>query len=256
MRDGYWVIRTYVSGPVGEKTKFWVPGAKPPRGARRLKSDIKKAAANEFSAVKTVARLINANFRKGDVLLGLDYSEEGIRKLERSIDGWEELNEEERADALRAAAEKEMKLCIRRVKHKAAKEGIDVRFIAVTSDMDGKTGELVRVHHHLLVNRAALALFAGKWTLGRTAHSYLKPQKDYLDIASYLMDQVRRQPDAKKYSSSRNLVRPQPHDRIAVNGSMVRAPKGAFVLDMRYHAGRSQYIRYVLPPKPEENEAG
>lgn len=248
MRDGYWVIRTYVSGPVGEKTKFWVPGAKPPRGARRLKSDIKKAAENEYSAVKTVARLINANFRKGDILLGLDYSDEGLKKLENSIDGWDDLNEEERADAIYSAAERELKLCIRRVKYLAAKEGINIRFIAVTSDMDGKTGEMVRVHHHLLINREVLELFQAKWTLGGVNKRPLKNQKDYTDIAEYLMAQVRRIPDAKKYTSSRNLVRPQPHDRIAVNGSEIKPPKGAIILHRtEYRIGRPQYIRYILP---------
>ena len=73
MKDGYWVVRTYESGIIGEKTKFWIQGARPTSKARRKeKSDIKKQEQNEYAAVKALARLMHANFHQGDVLLGLD----------------------------------------------------------------------------------------------------------------------------------------------------------------------------------------
>jgi hypothetical protein len=34
MTEGYWVIRTYTAGAVGEKIKYWVPGEKPTRSQR------------------------------------------------------------------------------------------------------------------------------------------------------------------------------------------------------------------------------
>lgn len=248
MKEGYWVIRTYEAGAVGEKTKFWVEGQRPPRSAKRLKTEAKKALANEYSAVKHVARLINANFQKGDILLGLDYSDEGIRKLIAGIDGYAEMEEAERLNALRNAAEREMKLCLRRVKYALDKEGGEVKYIAVTSDMDGDTGEVVRIHHHLVINRDALKAFEGKWTLGNVAHSRLSGQKDYTPVAEYLMAQVRKIPDAKKYTPSRNLIHPQPKDRIVKNGSQLRPPKGAVILHCaEWKPGRPQYMRYILP---------
>lgn len=248
MREGYWVIRTYEAGAVGEKTKFWVEGQRPPRSAKRLKTEARKALANEHSAVKTVARLINANFCGGDILLGLDYSDEGLAGLTAGIEGYDAMEETERLDSIRRAAEHRLKLCLRRVKYALEKQGVELKYIAVTSDMDGKTGECVRIHHHLLINAEALAAFEGKWALGGVSHSRLKRQKDYMPVAEYLMDQVRKIPDAKKYTPSRNLVRPMPKDRIAKNGSALRPPKGAVMLHVsEWRPGKAQYMRYILP---------
>lgn len=246
MAEGYWVIRTYKAGSVGEKTKFWVDARRAPRNAKRLKTDVKKALANEHSAVKTVARLLNANFSKGDYLIGLDYSKAGYRKLIKSIAGYRKMGEAERMEAVRTAAEHEMRLCFRRVKGALGKE-LELKYLGVTSDMDGKTGEAVRIHHHIVVNREALEAFRAKWTLGGVDHEMLDG-RDYFWLADYLMRQVRRIPDAKKYSPSRNLVRPQPVDRIAKDGRMLSPPKGAVVLEFeKYRIGRPQYMRYILP---------
>ena len=62
-------------------------------------------------------------------------------------------------DAMRAAADHELQLVIRRVKRELDKAGVSLRYVAVTSDMDGDTGETVRVHHHLVVDRAARDAF-------------------------------------------------------------------------------------------------
>ena len=248
MAEGYWVIRTYKAGSVGEKTKFWVDARRAPRNAKRLKTDVKKALANEHSAVKTVARLLNANFSKGDYLIGLDYSKAGYRKLIKNIEGYRKMGEAERMEAIRTAAEHEMRLCFRRVSYALGKEELELKYLGVTSDMDGKTGEAVRIHHHIVVNREALEAFQAKWTLGGVEYEEMTGQKDYMAVAVYLMEQVRRIPDAKKYSPSRNLVRPQPVDRIAKDGRMLSPPKGAVVLEFeKYRIGRPQYMRYILP---------
>ena len=60
-----------------EKNKFFVPGARPTRSQRRLRDAARKQAQNEYSAEKALARLLNANFTEGDLLVGLDYSDEG-----------------------------------------------------------------------------------------------------------------------------------------------------------------------------------
>ena len=80
--EGYWIVRTYEAGNVGEKTKFFVPGARPTRSQRRLRDAARKQAQNEYSAEKALARLLNANFTEGDLLVGLDYSDEGLARLE------------------------------------------------------------------------------------------------------------------------------------------------------------------------------
>lgn len=254
--NGYWVVRTYEAGAVGEKTKFWVPGERPSKSGRREKQEIKKQEQNEQSAEKSMARLLNANFCQGDLLLGLDYSEEGLERIlswareqGMNVDG----SEEERMDAVRAAAEHELRLVLRRVKREMAKAGLVLRYVAVTSDMDGDTGETVRVHHHMVVPAEAREAFVEKWAgMGGVDWSPLSAQEDYTPIAAYLIRQVRRVPDAKKYVSSRNLVRPQPRDRVALTDAELRVPRGAKLLHRNeYKPGRPQYIRYVLPEEKQ-----
>lgn len=259
--EGYWVIRTYEAGAVGEKTKFWVPGTRPTKSSRRVRSELKKQEQNEWSAEKTVARLINENFREGDLLMGLDYAPAGMERLYRRLEDLghdpNKLDEGELADLIREAAERELRLCLRRVKRALGKDEVEIRYLAVTSDMDGDTGEAVRIHHHLVVTGGAKvkATFLEKWKdLGGVSWSTLSAQEDYTPVAAYLMRQVRRVPDAKKYIPSRNLVRPQPKDRAAVSESELRAPKGCTLVHRNeFKPGRPQYIRYILP---EEKRRG
>lgn len=253
MKKGYWMIRTYEAGNVGEKTKYWIPGEKPSRSSRRAKSEIKKQEQNEHSAVKRVARLLNANFRPGDQLLGLDYSAEGMDRLlawarEQGMD-YDYADEAGRMDILRLAAERALRLVLRRVNREV--KGGQLLVVAITSDMDGDTGEVVRIHHHLVVPRGYKDAFVKKWTdsgWGSVDWEDLSDQNDYTPIAEYFMRQVRKVPDAKKYYSSRNLSRPEPKDRIAVTSGELRVPSGGQLLHRgEYKPGRPQYIRYVLP---------
>lgn len=254
MRQGYWMIRTYEAGDVGEKTKYWIPGKRPDRSSRRAKTEIKKQEQNEYSATKRMARLLNANYTGGDWLLGLDYSDEGMARLLAWARGQgmdvDHGDEAERAEILRRAAEHALSLAVRRVKRLMG-EAVEVKVVAITSDMDGDTGELVRIHHHLVVPRACRDAFVQKWQgdgWGGVNWKELSDQHDYTPIAEYLANQVRRVPDAKKYYSTRNLIRPQPKDRIAVTSGELRLPKACELLHRsEYKPGRPQYIRYVLP---------
>lgn len=252
MKEGYWAMRKYRCGRIGETVKYWVPGQKPTRSKRKLKSDLKKVASNEQNTERNVARLIHLNYRGGkDILLGLDYSEAGYEKMSRP----EELLEdpEKERDRVWHLARHQLELFLRRVRRACAAAGIPVRTLAFTSDMDGKTGGPVRVHHHIIVNEEALEICKAKWALGGIDWETLWDRQDQTDLAVYLVQQVRRIPDAAKYIPSKNLARPQPVDRIAINGSELRIPKDAELLYRSpYKPGQPQYIRYVLPEKPAE----
>ena len=253
MREGYWVTRTYRSGQVGEKIKYFVVGEKPDRLRRETRRELSRTEKkNRGQALRVLARLINANFTKGDILLGLDYDDKGMDKLRRSCRRWMKDGMDER-DAIQAAARHELTLCLRRAKRAMKKAGIELRYIAVTSDMDGDSGEPVRIHHHLILGREAWGYVAEAWTNGNSAdYEYLRGQKDYTPMAEYLLRQVRGTKDEKKYVSSRNLVRPAPRDRMAQSGAVVRAPAGTWVVELK--AGgpfEPQYIRYVFTdPSP------
>lgn len=265
MPEGYWVVRTYEAGNVGEKTKFWVPGRRPDKSSRRERAELRKQEQNEHSAEKQLARLINENFGPGDLLMGLDYSNEGMKRLldraSSQMEKLEQADEETRAELIRQAAEREMRLALRRVKRELAKEGVALKYIAITSDMNGDTGEAVRVHHHLVVPAEVREAFVEKWKeLGGVSWTALSKQDDYTPVAAYFIRQVRRVPDAKKYVGSRNLSRPQPKDRVVLTEAELRVPRGGELLHRsEFKPGRPQYIRYVLPEgrkrrKPNEEK--
>ena len=140
MQEGHWVVRTYKAGRVGEKIKFWVPGARPERVTRRARDQVKKQEQNAASAEKTLARLLNANFQAGDILLGLDYAPAGMARLE----GWltrqgvelDVLEEGERAELIRQAAERELSLCLRRVRRAMGQAGEALLLYPEKLDMD------------------------------------------------------------------------------------------------------------------------
>lgn len=238
MKQGYWVIRTYTAGAVGEKIKYWVPGEKPSKSERRLKADIKQQERNEANAEKRMARLIHANYTSRDLLVTLSYSMEGLKKLGEGLD----------ADGLYHAAHHQLRLWLRRARAACAKAGVELRYIAITSDLDGKTGELVRAHHHVIVNEKAVELAEKKWSLGTVHKENLYDVVDQTALAAYLLRQARRLPDEKKYIPSRNLTVPQPKDRVAVSGAELAVPRGAQLLHRAgWTPGMPQYIRYILP---------
>ena len=259
-KEGYWMIRTYEAGTVGEKTKYWVPGTRPNGKLRKKDRDaIRKAAQNEYSAVKSLARLMNANFGKSSprsLVFGLDYGEAGMKKLHKWIEkqgiDLQSLDEAQKLNALWQAADHELGCCLRRVKRRLGKE-IPLKAVYITSDMDGKTGETERVHHHLVINAEAKDAFIDAWNkLGGVDWERMwDNQEDRTPLAEYFIKQVRHVPDAKKYRSTRNLIRPVPKDREVLSDAELRVPQGGRLLFRREFTkpGQPQYIRYVLPPK-------
>ena len=257
--DGQWVMHTYEAGPIGEKIKFFVPGGRSTEKiTRREKNELKKGKQNAYSAVKTLARLLNANFYTGGVFLGLDYSEDAWLDLYafakaqftkgKGPDPDSDI-EIERMDAIWLAASHELEKCMRRVKRALKADGVELKWCAITSDMNGKTGEVERVHHHLVINEEAVDAFQEKWKkLGNVEFDPLwTNQKDRTPIAEYLIQQVRRIPDAKKYRSSRNLKRPVPVKRNCSDAE-ISVPKGCRLLHRsEYCPGQAQYIRYEIP---------
>ena len=274
-REGYYVIRTWEAGDIGEKTKFFVPGKKPDGSlSRRQKNAIKKQEQNEYSALKMLTRLIHANFTAKDLFVGMDYSDEGLERVMQ----WgrshglpvDDKDDTVRNDAIREAASHELDNALRRVKRKLDKQDLEMKAIYITSDMDGDTGEIVRVHHHLIVNAGTEGAFVECWEkygLGGVSWVHLwENQIDRTRLAEYLLNQVRRVPDAKKYRSTRNLIRPVPKDRIVSTDNELLVPKGGKLifrqeyenklgLKSDFQNRRPQYIRYITPKALRRMEA-
>lgn len=270
MKEGYFCIRTYEAGAIGEKTKFFVPGKRAENGklSRRQKNAIRKQEQNEYASQKALARVLNANFGAGDLFLGLDYSDEGMKKIldwgrkhGLPVDAEDETL---RQDAIWEAAAHELDIALRRVRRKLDREGVELKTVYITSDMNGETGEIVRVHHHLIVNGGVQDAFVKAWEkygLGGVSWTQLwDNQLDRTPLAEYLLKQVRRIPDAKKYRSTRNLIRPVPKTRVVYTDNELLVPKGGkLIFRQEMKAGgrvsasdlnrQAQYIRYILPEK-------
>ena len=110
-------------------------------------------------------------------------------------------------------------------------------------------GELVRLHVHICMETdGSLSWDALRdaWTLGSVNIRSLRGQDDYSPIAYYMLKQVRRVPDRKKYKVSRGAALPTTEEREVVLCTKMRAPKGARVLEERYVEGEAgAYLRYV-----------
>ena len=253
MSEGYWVIRTYTAGNIGEKIKYWVSGSKPVRSKRKIKADINRLEKNDKQSEKNLARILNTNFGKqGGMLVGLDYSDTAYEKIFSGCKDEKEIIE---------TAKHQVSLCLRRVQREAKKKGVNVKAVVVTADLDGQTKKSVRVHHHIIVNKEAAELFSSKWKHGSSVdYEYLySDQKDRTALAHYLMEQISHIPGGKAYITTKNLEKVKCVDRIAKNGSEISLPRNSELLYRSAHAkGLSQYLRYrvldlavTIPPSPD-----
>lgn len=251
-----YMIRKIRSGNIIEETCFPVNPNVKPRAVRRKGATAslpRKQDANERAAVKRLNRLLHCNFTAGDLLIGPDYDEASMRRLMEGLDP-------EDTEGLRKRAEHDLRLFLRRLSRALEREGVELRYIAFTSDMDGDTGELVRAHHHVILGAEGItmrdrALYVGErklediWGRGHVDYEPLRHQDDYSRLAAYLMRQVRRVPDGRKYSASRNLRHPVlVSERIVYRVRELPVPKGAKLLHRdQYTPGEVQYIRYTAP---------
>ena len=257
MADVY-MERIIEAGKVREKILYRVhANTQPRRGRRKGATLARKQDANERSCVKRFARILNANYAHGDLMLGLTFSDVEIRKLIDKVGT--DIN------AIYEAVEHEAELGMRRFKRALGEKGKDLRAVIVVSDMDGDTGEMVRPHIHMIVPaegfsmRDGVLMIAEKsvekvWKKGIVNYQPLRDQDDYTPLAEYLMRQVRRRPDAKKYKTTRNMRKPRlVSERLVYRNAPIKAPKGAKVLHIsEYVPGEAQYVRYI-PAKPKTN---
>lgn len=257
MRDsggGYFATKTYQCGRIGEKVKFFVPSVRRPRQG---KSDRKKIEGNNVNMTRRVARAINENFVPGDGWVALNYTAE---RYQRVLDRAAALMAKDGAltemDAIWFAAQHELELLMDRARGALRKRGIELRYVAITADIDGGTGEAVKVHHHVVCPAECVEVIKEKWGLKgedvkQERRERLWNQEDYTPLAEYMMKQVRYIADAKKYTPSRNLIRTEPSPRTVFTGARLRPPKGAVLLYADPYTGvrDCQYIRYLLPPE-------
>lgn len=247
---GRWMIIRRRSGDVIEESSVWVSAnTKPRRNKRKGTTTAQKQDENERDAVKRLARIINANYAHGDLFLTLKYDDEGFAKLARTaVANRKEGQSTE--DAVLEAAEHDRDNFLRRLKRTLKKQGMDpseIRIVASTSDMDGKTEEFVRPHHHLVIPRVTFEEAACLWHNGSVEYQILRDQKDYTPLAAYICKQVRRRPDAKKWTTTRNMKKTIVNERWAKPGEVLKPDRHARLTGHnQWEPGKPQYIRFVV----------
>lgn len=236
--------RKYIcTNNVVEVTQF-VVGEKQTGGRKwhRAKSQEDKRDENARQAVRVAARILNCNYTSEDVLLTLTYSDE---KHERLFDG---LGPDEIWEKAKKVLSGKVENARKEFKRADSTANLEMRTFCVTADMDQQTGELVRVHHHVVVTSEAADFVEARWNCGLVHRENLYRQDDYTPLAAYLLGQVRHFEGKKKYSTSRNMVKPIVEEQVLeeVPENEIKVQPGAKVLDRTpYREGLvSQYVRY------------
>lgn len=280
---------------VVERTRFFVgDNTQVFRGRKRLSKE-RKQEQNLQSCIRKVARILNCNYTHDNgLLITLDLHEAGLDKLIAKLSAeqqeilaafrcpvgeigtWSAVgrqktkradsNAEQNAqgevvqgalDALRMAMDHELTLWLRRIKRKHAGQ---IKAIMVVSDMDHETGELVRCHCHIVLAAEGISwdLLRKEWKLGSVDIRQLRGQRDYTPVAVYLMKQVRRQPEKKKYRITQGMELPVVEERIVTGRAEMSVPPGAYVLERsEYHADSlGQYIRYIPTKSGKQRRTG
>ena len=249
---------------VHEKTRFCVPGQAKPRTDLRKKSSPRKQEANRNHAVVSLARVLNNNFDSNGYLLTLTYDDDRLYDLHQSLP-----EGEDRHALVLAALDKDARNVIRRLRRAGA---TDLKYVFVSSNLDGDTKNDERPHIHMVVQSMALGntdnkLFVrtkdltaiwGKAKIVAFKHLY---GCDYTDIASYLLAQTRELPNRRSYVCSQKLERIIPDERITDErpAQPFELPAGATILDQQQGGSEGEpvmwrYIRYLLPSTSLEEE--
>jgi len=253
--------RKYIcTNGVVEVTQFVVGDKSQVTGKRwrKAKSQEDKRDENARQAVRVAARILNCNYGPESCLVTLTYSDESAEmvlgattpKSAALTDPFAQGSLE--ADAIWETARGILAKSLEAVRRKAKRADIPMKTFAVTSDLDQETGELVRVHHHVVVNAEAAALLEEHWKHGHVHTEHLYRQDDYTPLAAYLLGQVRHKENRKKYSCSRNMVQPKVEEMVLAEDpcNEIRVQPGAKVLDRTpYREGTvNQYVRYKRKP--------
>lgn len=200
-------------------------------------TSLKKIKQNEKAAERQLARSINCNFGTGALFLTLKYSD---LRLPQSVQ-----------DAKKEAARFLRNLG--RAYRKAT--GKKLRWILCTSETSSKTGEKVRLHHHIIMDRVDYELICRYWPAEELRYEILDGRTDHTDLAKYIIKNGSRTPNEKKWSCSRGLDKPIYTEPVPVSDFEIKTPKGATVkekytyIDEDYGAA-SAYLRAVLDKKP------
>ena len=193
------------------------------RGMNINETDEEKAQRNFRDSIKKLARLINCNFRQGDLFITLTH----------------------RDRVTPAEADKELTNFLRRLKRYRKKHDLpELKYIARTES------EKKREHHHLIINGMSQDVIYDLWKLGRVMISRLEPGGDYTGLAVYVMKEE-TEPQKRRWRASKNLDKPivKIKKLKAEKGRKLYPPKGYTVVEsyeyFSSYSGAASYLKCV-----------
>ena len=173
------------------------------------KTSLKKILANEREAVKNLARILNSNFREGDMWLTLGYPDE---RLPEDTE----------------AAKREISRFLRRCREELKKEGVKLRYVVATSETSTATGERARIHHHVVMDPMGYEAVSRLWFAGFVSYRRLDGRGDYTGIARYMVTNAGEAHGKKRWSTSKGLEKPIYTEPVPVRMSeRVNIPRDA-----------------------------
>ncbi len=211
--------RTWITGSVIEVEKYYTCKYKSKKVSRMPKvnsSSEQMQKVNERNAIKKLRRLVNSNFTENDMHLVLTY--EYLKKPDTT-----------------EAAKKDIAKFLRNLKRAYSKKGHELKYISV-AEYSKKS-----VHFHLVITKGLnYDEISAVWGKGRIHVNPLDGSGDYSQLAEYLIKQSRKtfnDPERaiykKRWSGSKNLIKPEPIIEIAKADSwreVPTAPAGYIVM--------------------------
>ena len=181
--------------------RYGAPGQRRKKRKDPTPEDIRRQ--NQWKRERDLRRLIKWNFGQRDYWVTLTY-----QKGERPE--WKHLM-------------KDMQQMLRKAKRRYQKQGVDLKYIYRLA-----IGRRGGPHIHILVNRFANdqtgtdLILSECWTFG---HVNIRPTYDaggFRELAEYIAKPLEEwePPDLKRYHTSRNLIRKEPHDKIVRRRSL------------------------------------
>ena len=191
------------------------------RAMRENISPEKIAEYNFLETRKKCGRMINANFKAGDIFLTLTYRKQvGIE------------------DALRL-----FRNFIGRLKRLRKRKGLDaLKYIYVI-----ETGKKGREHLHMIINDMDVTLkeLTELWGLGRVMISRLESGGDYTGLAFYITKENYKE-YGRRWNGSRNLEKPKETVTEVVKSRRLRVPKNYRVVEeINYYSDMTGFTRYM-----------
>lgn len=213
-------LKEIISGRVHEYVKSYTKyeGSHKRREKRAAKTTEQMEKENYRNAVKKLTRILNCNFRDGDLWVTLTY------------------RKDKRPDP--AVAKKQFGNFIKRLRYRFNKKREKLKWVAVT-EYKNKA-----IHHHLVINNPdginVVKLLQEKWKEYGIVHiEPLYSDGQYKDLAEYMVKETEktfREKDGgrmHRWGSSRNLDKPKVRYRIVRAARWNPQPKAkkGYVLD-------------------------